>query len=95
MYIHTQQWHGSSKTPFLQRIVSKIYVTYITLLPALTFTSIMTSLEPWQPNCMINVTILTFLSSTIPFSTVRSRHLLNTVLTCRSWFDIREYFHRN
>jgi len=34
-----------------------------------------------------NVAILT---STIPFSTVISRHLLHMVFTCRSWFNIRE-----
>jgi len=46
--------------------------------------------QTWQPNFMINVTILTLLSSTIPFSTVTSRHLLHMVFTSRSWFDIRE-----
>jgi len=40
-------------------------------------------MEPWQPNIMINVTSLTFLSSTISFSTVTSRHLLHMVFTCR------------
>jgi len=44
----------------------------------------------WQPNFMINVTILTFLSSIIPFSTVTSYQLLHMVFTCRKWFDIRE-----
>jgi len=39
---------------------------------------------------MINVTILIFLSSTIPFSTVTSRRLLHMVFTCRSRFHIRE-----
>jgi len=42
-----------------------------------------TSMEPWQPNFMINVTILTFLWSTIPFLTVTSRYLLHMVFTCR------------
>jgi len=42
---------------------------------------------PWQPNFMM---ILSFLSSTIPFAIVTSRHLLHMVFTCRSWFDIRE-----
>jgi len=33
---------------------------------------------------------LTFLSSSIPFSAVTSRHLLHMVFTCRNWFDILE-----
>jgi len=37
-----------------------------------------------------NVAILTFLSSTIPFSTVTFRHLLHMVFTYRSSFDNRE-----
>jgi len=57
-----------------------------------------------QPNFTINVTILTFQSSTITFSTVTSRHHLHMAFTCCSWFDIREpvnketsqsRFHRN
>jgi len=55
-----------------------------------TLTSNMTLMEPWQPDFMINVTILTFLLSTIPFSTVTSRHLLHMSFTCRILFDIRE-----
>jgi len=39
---------------------------------------------------MINVTILTFLSSIIPFSKVTFCHLLCMVFTCRCWFDIRK-----
>jgi len=35
-------------------------------------------------NFIINVTIITFLSSTIPFSTITSRLLLYMVFTCRS-----------
>jgi len=50
----------------------------------LTFTLNMTLMEPWQLHFMINGTILTFLLSTIPFSTVTSRHLLHMVFTCRS-----------
>jgi len=59
-------------------------------LPTLTITSNMTLMEPWQPNFMTKVTILTFLSSTIPFSTVTSRHLLHMVFTYLGWFDIQE-----
>jgi len=65
----------------------KIQQIILTRLPTLTFTSNMTLMETCQLNYMIyiiNVTILTFLSSTIPFSTVTSRHLLHMVFKCRS-----------
>jgi len=39
---------------------------------------------------LINVAILTFLLSTIPFSTKTSRYPLHMMFTCRSWYDIRE-----
>jgi len=49
----------------------------------LTLTSNMTLMEPWQQT-LWNVTILTFLSSTITFSTVPSHHLLRMVFTCHN-----------
>jgi len=58
-------------------LVVTIQHILLSRLLTLTFTSNMTLTEPWQLNFMINVTILTFLSSTIPFSTVTSRHLLH------------------
>jgi len=47
-------------------------------------------MEPWQPKRITDVTILTLLSSTIPFAKVTSHHLLHMVFTCRNWFDIRQ-----
>jgi len=52
----------------------------------------------WQPNFMINVTILT-----IPFSTVTSRHLLHMVFTChiqlircsRTCNSYQDFIHRS
>jgi len=70
--------------------VVKILQILLIRIPILTFTLNMTLMEPWQPHFMTNVTILTFLPSNIPFSTVTSHHLLHMVFTCRSWFDIRE-----
>jgi len=56
----------------------------------------MTLIQPWQPNFMINVTILTFLSSTISFSKVTSRHLLHTVFTChRTCNSYQDFLHRS
>jgi len=71
-------------------LVVKIQQILLNRRPTLTFTSNMTLMELWQPNFMKNMTILTFLSSTVPSLKVTSRHLLHMVFTCRSWFDIRE-----
>jgi len=69
---------------------SKIQLVLLARFPALTFTSNMTLMEPWQPYFVTDVTILAFLSSTVPFSTVTSRRLLHVVFACRGWFDVRE-----